>query len=593
MKKLMEFEIKDDVYEVYGDYQPDYSTVFEPDVIGSVLMNGDKMQSFGKTWTDVVLDEKDFLGMAIAAYVNEDTNVHFTEVCEEIESFKDNVQTYTHEVNGRKIPNTVVTHMGDALDLVALSETGGYYANGTLSVATRTDGSIATDVEAFVENALEEDYEQGKMIYMSKEVKEYLQELVGEYHQEYVGDRQGEWDMEQVIEGLKDMHIKYDLLQSEPEIGNEGKRAEAIGKAIKWLENPKAMAFVPENDFNAVYDTLKVMKAEVGEKRDKYLKIGYEDAPIIQEDYLPLDYAVNKLAGNYHYYQTEILDLKTSKYPSEPECGVVHFRQGNLSGYELIPMEILEGGYLKDEEAVAKLVQTGEFELPDLYALPHYSDISPALLALYDEVKELNPAEFFCIEQELTDIAKSSKSLKGQSAQDIIAQIEADMLLYPNLRESIEIDPYDTETCCVNFLKEFRTCIADDYDGGRYKKMAPIHGDVPGEKIFGQIEKALDVVAERDTHTIPNGGEVDRTLKEALSDFESLSGQEVLVSLKHEAEVKDVRKGSMVLHGTMKFETQKDRQEAYKWAKKWLNKPAKELVQEIHKMQEKGKSQGR
>ena len=303
------------------------------------------------------------------------------------------------------------------------------------------------------------------MAYFS-DVVNYLgidkEKLVGEYHQEYVGDRQGEWDMEQVIEGLKDMHIKYDLLQSEPEIGNEGKRAEAIGKAIKWLENPKAMAFVPENDFNAVYDTLKVMKAEVGEKIDKYLKIGYEDAPIIQEDYLPLDYAVNKLAGNYHYYQTEILDLKTSKYPSEPECGVVHFRQGNLSGYELIPMEILKGGYLKDEEAVAKLVQTGEFELPDLYALPHYSDISPALLALYDEVKELNPAEFFCIEQELTDIAKSSKSLKGQSAQDIIAQIEADMLLYPNLRESIEIDPYDTETCCVNFLKEFRTCIADE-----------------------------------------------------------------------------------------------------------------------------------
>ena len=215
------------------------------------------------------------------------------------------------------------------------------------------------------------------------------------------------------------------------------------------------------------------------------------------------------------------------------------------------------------------------------------------MLALYDEVKELNPAEFFCIEQELTDIAKSSKSLKGQSAQDIIAQIEADMLLYPNLRESIEIDPYDTETCCVNFLKEFRTCIADDYDGGRYKKMAPIHGDVPGEKIFGQIEKALDVVAERDTHTIPNGGEVDRTLKEALSDFESLSGQEVLVSLKREAEATDVRKGSTVLHGTMKFETQKDRKEAYKWTKKWLNKPAKALLQEIHKMQKKDKGQGR
>lgn len=404
-------------------------------------------------------------------------------------------------------------------------------------------------------------------------------------------------EQESLIEGLQTIkayaEIEVDADHSEAESFADD--AELMEKTISLVENPSSMRFMKKEEVDSLLGKLKDL-----EYYSKDMAHGNEGTGIVdsawREDVLALDSARSFITAQYHVYQTEILDVKPSEYP-EDNCGVVHFRQGALSGYELIPMEILGGGYtkehLKDEEAVAKLVQTGEFELPDLYALPHYSDISPALLALYDEVKELNPAEFFYIEQELTDIAKSSKALKGQSAQDIIAQIEADMLLYPNLRESIEIDPYDTETCCVYFLNEFRTCIADDYDGGRYKKMAPIHGDVPGEKIFGQIEKALDVVAERDTHTIPNGGEVDRTLKEALSDFESLSGQEVLVSLKREAEATDVRKGSTVLHGTMKFETQKDRKDAYKWAKKWLNKSAKELDYEIYKIKEKGKGQGR
>lgn len=105
-------------------------------------------------------------------------------------------------------------------------------------------------------------------------------------------------EMEHIIEGLKDMRIKYDLLQAEPEIGNEGERAEAIGKAIDWLENPKALVSVPEYRFNEVYNTLKVMKAETERERVKYLKIGYEEAPAVQE-YSLLDYTVDKLEEVY------------------------------------------------------------------------------------------------------------------------------------------------------------------------------------------------------------------------------------------------------------------------------------------------------
>ena len=123
--------------------------------------------------------------------------------------------------------------------------------------------------------------------------------------------------------------------------------------------------------------------------------------------------------------------------------------------------------------------------------------------------------------------------------------------------------------------------------------MSPIRGDIPGEEIFGQIENALDAVAGRDSHGIPRGGEADRELREVLRNFENFSGQEALVSLKHEAEAKDVRKGSTVLHGALKYETQKDRKDAYKWVKDWMDASVNELNRELHKMQEKEKGQGR
>ena len=85
----------------------------------------------------------------------------------------------------------------------------------------------------------------------------------------------------------------------------------------------------------------------------------------------------------------------------------------------------------------------------------------------------------------------------------------------------------------------------------------------------------------------------DLDFKEAITHCSGISPHDVLLSLKHEAESTRVRRGNTVLFGTMKYETQKDRKDAYKWAKSWMNKSAKRLNYEIYKKQEKDKSQGR
>ena len=410
-------------------------------------------------------------------------------------------------------------------------------------------------------------------------------------------DIQDEIERKETIKGLKEMKVKYDLLQSEPEIGNEGERAEAIGKAIEWFENPKSMASIPEYRFNEVYDTLKMMKVEAGEKRDRYLKVGHMDAPIMDE-YFPLNCAVDKLPGDYHYHQTVIQDVL---YPDDDDeyRAAISYRQGNIQGSQLIEKDSLsyyrkeEFGYeMSNKDIINELLRREGLELTDLSLLPYYSEVSPAMLKFYDDIRGKEPMEAFYTEDEVRKLCCSEDGVH-KSPKDVCEELKADIELYPFIRNSIDIDPLNNGSFDVKFLDDFRTCISDSLDGSRNEKMSPIRGDIPGEEIFGQIEKALDAAAGRDPHGIPRGGEADRELREVLRNFENFSGQEALVSLKHEAEAKDVRKGSTVLHGALKYETQKDRKDAYKWVKDWMDASVNELNRELHKMQEKGKGQGR
>ena len=398
---------------------------------------------------------------------------------------------------------------------------------------------------------------------------------------------------ESLVEGLRSIKD-----YSEVELKAQGKDsgqaeffisdAETMDRAITLIENPTTMRFMEKEEVDSLLNKLKDLEEYSKDMEQGSEEMGIDDSAW-GEDIATLDSARNLISVKYHVYQTEILDVQRSEETGD-DYGMVHFRQGRLSGYGLVPMELLdeeyEGKETEDKAIVQDLIKQGELELPDLCKLPGNCDISPTLLNFYDDIRQEPPGRIGYTEEDLKALADSER-FKWKGYQAIRDEIEADLILYPSLRGSINLDPVDEIGDLkygIEFENDFRTCIADDYPSARYVKMAAIFHDMPGEEIFEKIEESLRIVAKMDTQ---------RTLKEAMTQFVALSGQDVLVSLKHEAEAKDVRKGSTVLYGTMKFETQKDRQEAYKWVKKWLNKPIKELCHEISTTQEKDKSQGR
>ena len=286
----------------------------------------------------------------------------------------------------------------------------------------------------------------------------------------------------------------------------------------------------------------------------------------------------------------EVVDGKeiTNVIIGETDFVVEYNQDGLRSGMAVIPMDCF-GGYdgdkTENKAIVQDMVKDGTLELPDLFERPHYSDISPALLYFYDEVCKGGVDDQYFLEFELEALPEKDKRFQGKTPQDILDEIEADMILYPSLANYIEIDPYTDGDKDIEFFDTFRESIAESCPKNRDRKHLPVHNDIPGEKIFQEVECALK--------TVENEVGEDLDFKEAITHCSGISPHDVLLSLKKEAEAKDVRKGSTVLFGTMKYETQKDRQEAYKWAKSWMNKPAKRLNYEIYKKQEKGKSQGR
>lgn len=145
----------------------------------------------------------------------------------------------------------------------------------------------------------------------------------------------------------------------------------------------------------------------------------------------------------------------------------------------------------------------------------------------------------------------------------------------------------------VKFFYGFRTYITDGFPRDMDSVMKPVRGDIPGEEIFGKIEEAMDVLTGRKPSPVPDDELSDCNLKPALMTYGNLSGQEALVSLKHAAEQKDVNKGCTVLYGTMKYETQKDREEAFKWAKNSMNHSVKKLASIVQKKQKQKESKGR
>ena len=78
-----------------------------------------------------------------------------------------------------------------------------------------------------------------------------------------------------------------------------------------------------------------------------------------------------------------------------------------------------------------------------------------------------------------------------------------------------------------------------------------------------------------------------------MYDFGHTFSKEVLQVLKKEAGRTKKEKDCTVLEGAFKYESQYDRKEALKQVKEWMKKPCDKVAEEIEKLQEKNRRQGR
>ncbi|MCR5279792.1 MAG: hypothetical protein K6E19_10180 [Lachnospiraceae bacterium] len=183
--KIIECSFQGANYEIRGSYVPDEEDIIDTFEDLSVLKDGEKMTSFGETWTGSKLNKYNFLGSIIAAYFNADENVTFTFVAKEIRDRL--VQTYSFSVGARKVPDKVIDPSGEMYKLIALTNTNAYYVwydekydtfDGDMMIMTDMTGTTITDIPAFAQGSLLDDAEQGKeFIYVERYTKEWLDEI--------------------------------------------------------------------------------------------------------------------------------------------------------------------------------------------------------------------------------------------------------------------------------------------------------------------------------------------------------------------------------------------------------------------------------
>ena len=197
--KLVEIKVANDTYVVNGDMIGQLS-VDDIDVFDNVevFKNNEIETQFGETFSGNVIDSYDLLFAIIAAYFNDDTTIEYVYICDEIKALKDNNQTFTYKVGDRQIPDYVLSpsgnlHIINAITVDAKEQGNVFYtmldklADGRVFrsadsvVMTRLDGSVATDVEFFMTNALiGAACNNDIFIYVDDETKTWLEERLEE-----------------------------------------------------------------------------------------------------------------------------------------------------------------------------------------------------------------------------------------------------------------------------------------------------------------------------------------------------------------------------------------------------------------------------
>ena len=392
---------------------------------------------------------------------------------------------------------------------------------------------------------------------------------------------------------------------------------------IKALREPKSLEELNEFLKDVVEEHGKVIeyvRLSEDEGINWFDTFGDENRPVLGE--VKVLYDEKSVLDDAN--RTEILSV-SQPFPDDEEYTAIHYVQGNLTGVQLVqncvvadfelevarfnevpeipvhreyglamvPVTSLNTVGHSEKEAVLELINRGELELHDLSELPNVKDLGPVLSDLYHEALSTTPEMFFLDEDNKDSILKMGQE---KSVQEICESIEADLEKFPALRKVIEVDPDGPEEGepIVTCYMDFPCMVVEDYDREKYRSAVPFMLNQAGAKILEYVQEAVDkelgVVEACKEHNITY---TPRKLEEALYAFGHFSSKQVLKVLDKEAHRPDKRKDAAVLDGALKYESQHDRKEALKQVKSWMKKPCDKVAEEIEKLQEKNRQQGR
>ena len=161
--------------------------------IGQELLSGlilsEKIDMVTKNSEPIVKLDKDCDGEAaerlfqdaVMAFINDDEQVIFHEICSEVRNWKKQFQSYTYFAAGRSIPNIAVNRWGEVAELEALSGDGNaYYGGAEATLLLSPKGQVLTDIDAFYMQALADEEKKHSLVYCNAYTQEYLRELVDE-----------------------------------------------------------------------------------------------------------------------------------------------------------------------------------------------------------------------------------------------------------------------------------------------------------------------------------------------------------------------------------------------------------------------------
>lgn len=153
----------------------------------SGLIMSEKIDMVTKNSEPIVKLDKDCDGEAaerlfqdaVVAFINDDEQVIFHEVCSEVRNWKEQFQSYTYSAGARRIPNIAVNRWGEVAELEALSGDGNaYYGGAEATLLLSPKGRVLTDIEAFYIESLADEDKKHSLVYCNAYTQEYLREMM-------------------------------------------------------------------------------------------------------------------------------------------------------------------------------------------------------------------------------------------------------------------------------------------------------------------------------------------------------------------------------------------------------------------------------